>query len=169
MDWIKTLATVAPSIATALGGPLAGVATKAVTEMLGIEPTEEALESAVLNADPTIMLKLKEAENSFLLKMKELDVDVERIDAGDRDSARKMRTETGSMTTDVIGTIVVIGFFVVVGLVLAGVVPTESVLAGTVIGYTSAKADQVLGFLFGSSKSSKDKTLAMSKLIKSRD
>ncbi len=166
MEWMKTLAAVAPTIATALGGPLAGVAINAVSSLLGIEPTEQALEATILKADPDMMLKLKQADNDFVIRMKELEIDIERIDANDRDSARKMRVDTSNIFTDVIAVAVIVGFFGVAYYVLSGGEIVDNVLAGTIIGYVSAKADQVLGFLFGSSRSSKDKTLAMSKLIK---
>jgi hypothetical protein len=36
LDWRKTLGTVAPAIATALGGPLAGVAVGMAAKALGL-------------------------------------------------------------------------------------------------------------------------------------
>ena len=37
MDWLKTIA---PTIATALGGPLAGMAVSAVAKAIGCEPEQ---------------------------------------------------------------------------------------------------------------------------------
>jgi hypothetical protein len=40
MDWLKTIA---PTIATALGGPLAGLAIEAVSKAIGIDPKDVQL------------------------------------------------------------------------------------------------------------------------------
>ena len=50
MDWLKTLA---PTLATALGGPLAGLAVNAISSALGIDPSkvEETIQSGKLTAD----------------------------------------------------------------------------------------------------------------------
>ena len=86
-DWKATLATVAPGLATALGGPLAGMATKAILGALGMADgaTASDLAAAVQGATPEQMLALKQADQQFAIQMRELDVDVERVSAGDRD------------------------------------------------------------------------------------
>jgi hypothetical protein len=47
----------------------------------------------------------------------------------------------------------------------AGTVAAIFSLLGTLIGYAAANAQQVVGFNFGSSRGSQDKTAAMSKMI----
>ena len=87
---LNLVRTVAPSIASAVGGPLAGMATKAISEALLGKPdgTEEELAQAAIKATPEQLLALKKAENDFALQMRELDIDLERIAGADRDSAR---------------------------------------------------------------------------------
>ena len=77
-DWKALVGTVAPTIATALGGPLAGVATKFVADALGIqgdpETLHEELEVRLSTASHADLLALKTANQDFEVKMRELDV-----------------------------------------------------------------------------------------------
>jgi len=99
MDLLKTfgplLSSVAPSIATALGGPLAGMGVKALSKaFFGNEnSTEEDLQSALSTASPDQLSQLKKVDNDFKVQMKSLDIDLERISADDRASARNMQKE----------------------------------------------------------------------------
>lgn len=107
-DWKKTLGTVAPALATALGSPLAGLATKAIVEALGLtDGSEESLETALKNATPDQLLALKTANNAFLLEMRKLDVDLERIAASDRDSARKREAATQDHTPKILAYVII--------------------------------------------------------------
>jgi hypothetical protein len=80
MDQLLNLVrTVAPSIASAVGGPLAGMATRAISEALLGKPdgTEAELTEAAAKATPEQLLALKTAEQDFAVKMRELDIDLE--------------------------------------------------------------------------------------------
>ncbi len=161
------ISTVAPTIATALGGPLAGTAVSAITGALGLDATTPAKEivAAVQKADPETLLKLKQAEQDFQATLAKLDVDLERIAADDRASARDREKAVGSTAINILADIVIVGFFATVGYVLSGRVGLtgeQGVLVGTVVGYVSAKADQVVSYFFGSSHGSERKTAAMS-------
>lgn len=50
-DWKQLVGSVAPTIATALGGPLAGMATKAIASAIGCDEAdvEEVLKDATPN------------------------------------------------------------------------------------------------------------------------
>lgn len=88
-DWKSIVGTVAPAIATALGGPLAGLGVAAVGKALGLGDgaSEDEVSAAVLKASPEQLLSVKKAELEFTARMKELDVDLERIAVADRHSA----------------------------------------------------------------------------------
>lgn len=97
-DWKGTLKAVAPGIATMLGGPLAGVAVKAIGEAFDMdEPTpakiEDALKSGKLSMEQFAALKQKELEIN--LKLEELGVKREDIAAADRNSARQANVAGG--------------------------------------------------------------------------
>ena len=79
MDWkdlgksvIDTIAHAAPAVGTALGGPLGGLAGAALAKVLGVEETPEAVERAILKADPETLIKLKEAEIAFIRTQNEI-------------------------------------------------------------------------------------------------
>ena len=168
-DWRGIVKAVAPTIATALGGPLAGLGMKALSEaLLGkSDGTEDEIASAMQYADGDQLVKLREIDSQFQAQMKALDVDLERIAAADRDSARKREVGSGdAWTPRVIGAMALGGFLWSVYWVLSGNVsgmtdPTTVALVGTLVGYVSAKADQVVSYYFGSSAGSAKKTEAM--------
>lgn len=174
-DWKAIVRTIAPALATAFGTPLAGLATKAIVDVFlpgeGGAADEAALAAAVQNATPDQLIALKQAGLQFQKDMAALGVDLERIASEDRSSARKREIDTKDpWTPRVLGGIVIIGFFIAMWFVLSG--GTEgyaadvSVLVGAVVGYASAKADQVVSYYFGSSAGSARKTdmLARAKL-----
>lgn len=157
-DWKKLVGAVAPSLATALGGPLAGVATQALSAaLLGKEgATDDEVAKAIYTGGADALTKIKAADADFQVRMQELGLDLERIHAGDRDSARKREAATGdTWTLRGLAALIVGAFVGVVWLVLFGdAKEVDTVLAGTLIGYLSAKADQVIAYFFGSSASS---------------
>ncbi len=91
MSWKKTLSAIAPTLATALGGPFAGAATKFIAgKFLGNENSESSeVESFILGASPEQLVKIKNSDNEFKLQMEKLGVDVFRIEADDKKNARK--------------------------------------------------------------------------------
>jgi hypothetical protein len=170
VDWKDVIGAVAPTIATALGGPLAGAAVKTLSGvLLGHENGSESdLAAAIGTASPDTLAQIKKAEADFQIRMRELEIDVDRIAAADRDSARKREASTGDYWTPrVIGGLTLLSFIWAVWAVLSGYVqgltdPSIVGIIGTLIGYVSAKADQVVSYYFGSSSGSKEKTAAMS-------
>jgi hypothetical protein len=165
-DWKKLVGTVAPSLAAALGGPLAGAATAALSEALlnRKDGSEGEIATALWSGGTETLVKLKQAEQQFITKMRELDIDVEKIHQLDRASARDRETKTGDLWTPrVLAGFVLLGFLLTVYLVLGGYVeglkdPVFAGIVGTLIGYVSAKADQVVSYYFGSSSGSAAKT-----------
>lgn len=165
MDLLKIVGAVAPTLATAIGGPLGGMAMKVVGEVLGLgsDASEKDVEKALKQATPEQLLALKQADNDFAVRMKELDIDLERIAASDRDSARRRETQVRDWMPRVLAFVVVAGFMATVFLVLLGFVdgmkdPLMATTVGTLIGFVSAKCEQVVAYYFGSSSSSQQKT-----------
>jgi hypothetical protein len=97
------LGAVAPTLATAMGGPLGGMALKMVADKLGLpESTMDAVEAAVTNATPNQLADIKKVEADFKVSMKQLDVDLVKIAASDRDSARRRHASVKDMTPTVL-------------------------------------------------------------------
>ena len=165
MDLLKIVGAVAPSLATAIGGPLGGMAMKVVAEVLGLpaDSSEKDVSKAMAAATPDQLLALKKADQDFAVRMRELDIDLEKIAASDRDSARRREAQVRDWMPRVLAFVVVAGFMATVFLVLLGYVdgmkdPLMATTVGTLIGFVSAKAEQVIAYYFGSSSSSQQKT-----------
>lgn len=99
-DWKSAVKTFAPMLGTALGGPVVGTATKILSHaILGkINATEEELSMAIQNASPDDILKIKQAENDFKIKMKELAISEKDLVFIDKRDARDMQTKTKART-----------------------------------------------------------------------
>lgn len=163
MDWKAIVGKVAPWIGTALGGPLGGMAASAIADVFGLsENTEDAIKAAISGASPEKLLELKQADQQFALRMQELGFQnvqaLESIAAGDRDSARKREMEVKDFTPRILAYLIVGGFLGMAYGVLFKQMSADSVLAGTIIGYLSAKAEQVAAYYFGSTAGSSRKT-----------
>lgn len=168
MDWKNLVGTVAPWIGTALGGPLGGMAVSAIADALGLsDKTEDAIKSALSGATPEQMLALKQADQQFAMRMQELGFQnvqaLERIAADDRDSARKREAAVLDYTPRILAYLIVGGFLGMAYGVLFKQMNADSVLAGTIIGYLSAKAEQVAAYYFGSTAGSARKTELLGK------
>ena len=160
--WKKTLLAVAPTIATALGGPLAGTAIKQLSKSLlnREDGTEEELANIIESATPGELLKIKELESNFKLEMKKLEVDFVKINAGDRDSARKREIELKDKTPAILGGFIMLGFFTILGFLLFYEIPTKNdAIFNIMLGALGAMATGVVTYYFGSSAGSRIKDL----------
>lgn len=159
LDWLKTLA---PTIASALGGPLAGLAVSAISSAMGVAPDKvtDILQSGQMNGEQ--LVALKKAEMELKAKEDELGFKFTELEFKDRDSARAREATVKDNTNKILAYTIVGGFLLMVGATLLGYTEVETVLAGTLIGYLSAKCEQVLAYYFGSSKSSDRKTELLS-------
>ena len=170
MDWKQTLAALAPTVARALGGPFAGAAVSAVTAALGIESTEDALAGAITAGNPEIFAKIKAADQQFDRDMKALDIDLERVHAGDRDSARKMAARTSVRPQVILATIYVGGFVAILFVLFSGEIEIPQSMrdpAMLVLGALIAGNEQIRNFFFGSSSGSKEKNASIERIAKS--
>jgi hypothetical protein len=159
MDLLKTfgplIGSVAPSIATALGGPLAGMATKALSQaLLGNEDgSEDDLKAAMSNASPEQLSVLKKK-----VQMKSLDIDLEALAVDDRKSARSMQTETKDWIPRALAVSVTLGYFGIIAFVLVSGLPMNgSEVLLMLLGTLSAGWTGVMAFYFGSSSGSQKK------------
>jgi len=167
MNWKDTLATVAPTIATAIGGPLGGIAARAGLSLLGIESNgdpESQLEDAVKMADPAALLALKKADQEFKTTMRSLDIKELELNTQDRSSAREMYAAKNEAIKPqiIIAAIYDIGFIAILYSIFGGGVEVAESMRETamyLLGILSAGLVQVNNFFFGSSSGSKTKTL----------
>lgn len=143
---------------------LVTMAANAVGEQLGVkmDPTPSAIAAAVASATPEDLLKLKQAENDFALQMQTLnykkETELYASEVTDRNGARDREVKSGDHTNRNLAYAIICAFILMVGMTLLGITVADSVMAGTLIGYLSAKAEQVLSYYFGSTSGSMRKT-----------
>ncbi len=167
---LNLVKTVAPSIATAVGGPLAGMATKMISEALLGKPdgTEAELVEAAAKATPEQLLALKKAEQDFAIKMRELDIDLERISNEDRNSARNREIKTKDLTPRFLAAAVTFGFFGVLSWMIANGLPANGGEAMLVmLGTLGTAWGAIISYYFGSSAGSREKTDQLNQVLKS--
>ena len=136
---------VAPTLGTALGGPMGGMAANMIADVLGVPNTPKAIEKAVQEATPEQMLELKKAEQAFEVQMKELDVDVYKLEVADTQDARSRFSKDWTARMGYI--------------FLVTIQPPEQnseALINLVLGYLGGLASAVISFYFGASNSNKD-------------
>jgi hypothetical protein len=166
---LNLVKTVAPSLATAVGGPLAGMATRAISDALLGKPdgTEDELIDAASKASPDQLLALKKAEQDFAVRMRELEIDLQRIDAADRNSAREREVKTGDWTPKALAGAVTLGFFGVLGYMIAYGLPSQGGEALLVmLGTLGTAWGGIVSYYFGSSAGSKEKSDAMNRMTR---
>ena len=90
--------------------------------------------------------------------MAELEIDLERISAGDRDSARKREVLTGDFTPKVLAAAITIGFFgILFWMFIHGVPKNGNEALLLMLGALQTAFTGVIAYYFGSSAGSKAK------------
>ena len=141
---------VAPTLGTALGGPMGGMAASMIAEVLGVPNTPKAIEKAIAEATPEQMLELKKAEQEFEMQMKELDVDVFKLETQDKQDARGKFGK--DWTTRIMGIATIGGFLAYIFMVtLQPPEQNSEALINLVLGYLGGLASAVISFYFGAS------------------
>jgi hypothetical protein len=143
---------------------LAGIAVKTLSAVLfGHENgSEEEISAAMANASPDQLAALKKIDADFKAHMKELDIDLERIAAGDRDSARQMQRDTRDWVPKVLAVVITLGFFgILIWMLLNGMPKTGTEALLMMLGALGTAWTGVVNFYYGSSAGSKAKTDAL--------
>jgi len=160
MDLLKTfgplIGSIAPTLATALGGPLAGLATKALSDSLLGHPdgNDNDIAAALSMATPDQLAAVKKIDADFKVQMKTLDIDLQRIAVDDRKSARDMQTTTRDWIPRVLAIGVTLGFFgILVYMLIYGLPTTGSEALLLLLGALQTAWMGIMAFYFGASSS----------------
>jgi len=146
------IGAVAPTIGTALGGPMGSMAANMVADALGCEPQPKKIEAAVQAATPEQLAELKKIDKDFEVRMKELDVDLYALETADIQDARGKFSK--DWTSRIMGIAVVGGFMGYIFLVtLQPPEQNSEALINLVLGYLGGLASAVISFYFGASNS----------------
>jgi hypothetical protein len=161
MNLKNIIGDIAPTVATALGGPFAGLAVSKLCNALGLPVSSREQDIAeYLTSNPDKLVEVKKAEIALSQRAMELEIEEKRIHAEDRNSARNREIQIRSKFNPILATIVILGFFATIGYIMSGYISLtgeQGILVGTIVGYASAKADQVISYYFGSSQGSEQK------------
>jgi hypothetical protein len=153
MDW---LSQIAPTIATAFGGPLAGMAVSAVSKALGIAPEEvqNVISSGKLDASQVAAIQMAELE--LKKQAQSMNLDFAKLIAEDKKSARDMQIATKSWIPSVMAVGVTLGFFgILFGLMYGKIdhAPQIDIMLGSL----GTAWTGIISFYFGSSAGSQAK------------
>jgi len=161
-ELLGILKGIAPAVATAVGGPLGGLAVTAIANKFGVADDVQAVAKAIAG-DPEAASKLAE-----------LDLKQFELENADRDSARHMQ-ETALNQDDKFAKHFIywfawfwsVGSMIYFFAITFGQVPASgkdfgNIILGFLLGTAVAT---IISFFYGSSKSSKDKTDTMTKEI----
>lgn len=144
------------------GGAVIGTALASAIGSSSSKP-EDILTALTTSADA--VEKAKEFQATHTETMLQLHLNYAQAiyaqEVADRGSARSMQISTKAITVPLLAYTIVGGFIAMVGGTLLGYAKVDSALAGTLVGYLSAKCEQVIGFYFGSSKGSEDKNILL--------
>ena len=151
-DKIKgILGGVAPTIATALGGPLAGTAAQALALVPGCDPEPRSLEASLNKMTSEQLAEVKKAELDFEVKMKELDVDIFALETADIQNARKHNSKDWTARAIALGSVTTFAGYVFLVTVQPPDANSEAVI-NLVLGYLGGMVSAVISFYFGASQ-----------------
>ena len=160
MDWLKQIA---PTIATAMGGPLAGMAVSAISKAIGVDPEKvgDLISSNKLTADQIAQVKIAEIE--LQKQAQELGLNFEKLEVEDRKSARDMQSKTRSLMPPILAGTVTIGFFGIMVMMFIGKVDSANPAILMMLGSLGTAWTGIIAYYFGSSAGSQAKTDLLSK------
>lgn len=172
----KLFGTIAPVLASAVGGPLAGSAIQVIANALGIQADAPDVEDQIVakmeTATAADWILIKQAEQTFLLEMRKADISEEQIYAMDRDSARKREIALPNDYTNkalAFSTVLIFAGTIFVEFYLlfdnVTVDPGIKAMLDISLGILLKMTSDVFGYYFGSSSGSAVKT-AMSHIGK---
>lgn len=161
-----------PTIATVIGGPLAGLAVTEIGKAIGMDaPTVDRVRQVLTDNNLTSeqITQLKLAENALQTRLKELNIDIFKLEIADRDSARRLTIDAKAWTPAALSWLVIIGTFTLYGWLIkfGNPVHLDDVILGRIQGTLDTSFGLVLAYWLGTSYSSKGKDDTISKLSQS--
>lgn len=170
----QALAAIAPTLATAAGGPLAGLAVSSLEKVFGIDPAsspqakEQAINQALAQMTPEQVVALKKAEQDFQVQMKQLDISEESLTYQDIASARAREIAVKDYTPTLLALGITLGFFGVLGYMIGVGKPKEGGDALLVmLGSLGTAWAGVISYYFGSSIGAQKNAQTIAEIAKS--
>lgn len=157
MDW---LSAIAPTIATAIGGPFGTMAYGLIAKELGVssEDAQKTIESGKLTSEQ--IASIQQAEIAVKARAQELGLDFAKLAVDDRKSARDMQSATRSLVPPVLAMLVTLGFFgILIGLMTKAFATSDALML--MLGSLGTAWTGIIAFYFGSSASSQNKDVLL--------
>jgi hypothetical protein len=160
MEWLKQIA---PTIATAMGGPLAGMAVSAISKAIGVDEDKvsDLIKDNKLTADQIAQVKIAEIE--LQKQAQELGLNFAKLEVDDRKSARDMQVATRSWIPPLLAAAVTMGFFGILAMMLLGKVDSNNPAILMMLGSLGTAWTGIIAYYFGSSAGSQAKTEMLGK------
>jgi len=152
------LKSLAPTIASAAGGPLSGMAVKIAAQKLNLpDATANEIED-LIEREPEKAVLLKQADAEFKNRIREMEIDLEsfKTEVGDRQDARKKNREANDWTPRIfiLLALMLYGGFIVLVTVMPHDQNDETIIS-LVLGQLSSLLALGGSYYFGSSNSKK--------------
>jgi hypothetical protein len=160
MEWLKALA---PTVASALGGPLAGLAIQSLSKAIGVDPDKvgDMISNNKLSAEQIAQVKIAEIE--LQKQAQELGLNFEKLEVEDRKSAREMQATTRSMMPPILAGAVTIGFFGIMVMMFFNQIDSSNPAILMMLGSLGTAWTGIIAYYFGSSAGSQAKTDILSR------
>jgi hypothetical protein len=154
MEWLKAIA---PTIFTAISGPLGGLAYEAISKVFNIsaDDAKDLLESGKMTSDQIAQVKVAEIQ----LKQTEetLGLNFEQLMVNDRTSARSMEVATKSNIPPILAAFIVGGFLIITAMKVGGAPIASDPMINDLFTTLRDGVIMVLSYYFGSSSGSQRK------------
>lgn len=157
-------------IGNAIGGPIGGMAVNWIVGELGgnVDPKDPVAIEKAINANPEIMFKIKELETKHKEKLEEMEQAAFEAEIKDKDSARSREIELAKIMggrdyfMPALAILITLGFFgILVAMLILDISKINAsalTILNIMIGVLGTNFNNVVGYFFGSSKGSADKT-----------
>ena len=156
------LTSIAPTLASALLGPMGGMAVAGLGKILGIDnATQKDITKAITDSKitPDQLAEIQKLELQYKNDEAERGFKYAELQFKDVDSARNLEVQTHSYTPSILTWIIVIAVLALEGAMLFGVkILVDDIVLGRIMGTLDTSLGLVLAYWFGSNSSSARKT-----------
>jgi hypothetical protein len=156
MEFLKTLV---PLLGTALGGPFGGIAAGFIADKLGmsdktVSAVTDLIKSGTMTPEQITGLKMAELDMQKFIETNQ--IKREQLAYEDVQNARKLLSDTHSLTPSILTWIIVAITLTAEGALLFNQVPpgVDAVIVGRILGTMDSALIMVLGFWFGANSGS---------------
>ena len=150
------LKTLAPTLAQAAGGPMAGMAVKMVASKLGAPDASVETIEKILETQPEKSVLVKQADGEFKDRIREMEIDLEsfKAEVDDRKDAREKFSD--DPTPKIFAMVALIGFIGYVFMVtIQPVDANDDGVVNLILGYLGGLVSGISAYFFGGTNGKK--------------